>query len=178
MPDGSDPNDPAYPRMYEHNGTAATYRSYMAYVPDRQFGLVLTMNSFDETVPSRWGYLESSVMRLALGHEPRERLPSDGVIRQFARPLYGLVLVLQLAVSLWSLRAQAPTVPAAVAAVVHAGGLAFTLGYAPIAAASPLPVVLRGAPDLGLMTILSVALALTWLGLCIVRARRARRSDQ
>jgi CubicO group peptidase (beta-lactamase class C family) len=171
---GQDPNDPALPLAYEHGGTARTYRTFIEFVPDAGFGLVLAMNTTGEVVQSRWGYLSGGIERIALGRQPVTPVMSESPLRQYAKPAYLLALVLQLAVSAWSLRAgRRRRLALGTAIVVNLAVLALELGYAPLDAGTNLLVVLRLTPDLGLMTVASVGLALTWFVLQLRRIRMA-----
>ena len=185
MDAGQDPNDPALPLAYEHGGAARTYRTFIEFVPDLGFGLVLAMNATDEVVQSRWGYLSGGIEELALGRQPETPVISEGPLRQYAKAAYLLALVLQVAVGAWSLRTRRRRRLALGAAiVVNLAVLALELGYAPLEAGTTLLVVLRLTPDQGLMTGASVVVALVWSVLQMrrpaVRARgriSARRSS-
>jgi CubicO group peptidase (beta-lactamase class C family) len=63
-------DDPALPLVYSHAGETPSSRSFMAFVPEQDFGLVMTMNMTDGTVGSRWDALSDGVIRLALGRAP------------------------------------------------------------------------------------------------------------
>lgn len=161
---GQDPNDPTLPLAYEHGGTARTYRTFIEFVPDARFALVLAMNTTDEVVQSRWGYLSGGIERLALGRQPFSPTATESPLRQHAKLIYVLALVLQLAVSAWSLRARRRRRLALGAAIaVNLPVLALELGYAPLEAGSTLLVVVRLSPDLGLMTVASVVVAMVWV---------------
>ena len=164
MRQSEDPNDPSLPHMYEHDGTASTFRSYIGFVPQRGFGLVMTLNTTDETIPSRWGYLNDGIVRLAVGGQPQVPVISEDLLHHYARLVYVLGLLVQIAVSTWSLfdRRRSPVV-VVVAALVNAGALGLALIYAPVSSGVPLPVLLRLSPDLGLMTLLAGAVTLAWL---------------
>ena len=164
-----DPNDPTLPLMYEHGGNAPTYASYMAYVPDTGFGLAIMANADDEVVPSPWKNFVFDTMRVALGVEPRMAGPNEGLVQQLARPLYALAILLQLVTAIWSLRRRR-WLAIALAAIVNAGALAFMIIYAPMSSEAPLAVLMQSAPDLGLMTVLSVLVAVGWLALLLARA--------
>lgn len=161
---GQDPNDPTLPLAYEHGGTARTYRTFIEFVPDAGFGLVLAMNTTDEVVQSRWGYLSGGIERLVLGRRPGTPMISESPLRQYGKLTYLVALILQLAASAWSLRARRRRRLALGAALaVNLAVLALELVYAPLEAGSTLLVVVRLSPDLGLMTVASVVVAMVWV---------------
>lgn len=173
--EGLDPNDPSLPMMYEHDGAAGTYRSYVGYAPDLGFGLAMTTNAGNEVVPSLWGSFASDTMRVAIGTEPLMAGPREDLLRQLSRPLYALLVLLQLLAAAWSLRSRWRRLAVGLAALANAGILAFMLVYAPESSGAPLALLLRATPDLGLMTVLSVLIAAGWLALLLARTVADRR---
>ena len=165
-----DPNNPSLPMMYEHIGDAATYNSFVGYVPELGFGMVMTANAADNVVGSRWRNFVFDTMRVAVGTEPRMADPNEDLVRQFARPLYGLAILLQILTVIWSLRSRRRRVAIGLAALVNAGVLSLMLIYAPVSSDAPLSNLLRSSPDLGLMTVLAVLVTAGWLVLLLPRA--------
>jgi CubicO group peptidase (beta-lactamase class C family) len=170
-----DPNNPALPLMYEHDGDASTYKSFLAFVPDLRFGMVMTANASDEVVSSPWRNFVFDTMRVANGVEPRMAGPTEDVVRQFARPLYVVAILLQLVTAVWSLRVRRRRLAIGLAALANAGALGLMLIYAPVSSDTPLAVLLRSTPDLGVMTVFSVLVASGWLALLLVRLVANRR---
>jgi len=169
--EGEDLNDPSMPLVYEHDGTATTYRSYAGFVPDRGLGVAMTLNTMDEVVASRWDYLNDGIMRLASGHSPQAPTTSEDWLRRNSRALYVIALICQLSASAWSLLARRGLIAwLIVAAAVNTIVLGLALVYAPSRADGPLQVFLRLTPDLGVMTVLAVAISFFWLGILAVRA--------
>lgn len=174
-----DPNDPTLPMMYEHGGNTPTFASFVAYVPESGFGIALTANVDDEVVPSRWRNFVFDTMRVAVGTPPRMVGPTEDLVRQLARPLYALGILLQLVTAIWSLRDRR-RLPIVLAAVASAGVLAFMLVYAPIVGDTSVAILLRVVPDLALMTVAAVLVAVLWLALMLrswLSDRRGRTTD-
>ncbi len=177
--DGQEPNDPALPLFYGHAGHVATYASFVGFVPATGFGLALTMNADDRVgnAQDRWANVAEAVMGVALGRPPSTAPVSDDLVMENARLLYLLVLAVQVAACAWALRARRRRrLAMGVAAVVNAAALALVLVYAPARSDTPLLVVVRLNPDVGLVTAISVAVAVAWLALEVWQWYRQRRS--
>lgn len=164
-----DPNDPTVPMMYEHSGNLPTYASFVAYVPERGFGVAITANADDKVVESRWTNFVFDTMRVAIGTDPRMAGPTEDLPRQFVRPLYALAILLQLVAAIWSLRSRRRRLAIGVAAAVNLGVLALMVAYPPITAGVSWLILLTAAPDLGLMTVLAFVVAVAWLVLLSIR---------
>jgi CubicO group peptidase (beta-lactamase class C family) len=169
-------DDPALPLVYSHAGETPSSRSFMAFVPEQDFGLVMTMNMTDGTVGSRWDALSDGVIRLALGRAPLPAVTLEDPLTQNAKVAYVLALVVQLVASVWALRARRRRrLAIATAAIVNLAALGLALMYAPASAGTPLRVILRNNPDMGLATMAGMAVAICWFVLQLRQAYRARR---
>jgi CubicO group peptidase (beta-lactamase class C family) len=159
-------DDPALPLVYEHPGQVNTFRSYMGFVPDRGFGLVLAMNANDVFQPPQWEAVSAGVTRLALGRAPLPAPTLEDPLTQYAKALYVLALLVQLLASAWALRARRRRrLAVAVAAGVNLVVVGLALVYAPAKAGLPLLVLMRTHPDMGLATLIILGVAIAWLAL-------------
>jgi hypothetical protein len=150
-------------------------------VPEQKIGVVLLMNTNDPAIESAFGSVGWDVLLIALGHEPMYYPPQENFILQNARPIFISVDILLLASFLWFVRklrswrrnpmSGAPTGASRWRMII--GYVLFPLGIDILLAwfllAIQLPdaratvlVVLRMAPDLGLLVILTLLFTLGW----------------
>jgi CubicO group peptidase (beta-lactamase class C family) len=175
---GQDADDPALPLLYEHAGNAHTFRSYIGFVPDLGFGLAVTMNATDVLGPAAapWDNLGNGIIRLALGREPSPPAVYGDPLDRNARLAYVLGAMAVVAASIWALRARRRRrLAIAIAAVVDLFAVGLALVYAPTKMGEPLVAVVRFFPDLGLMTVAVVAVAIAFFALLLRQALMARR---
>jgi CubicO group peptidase (beta-lactamase class C family) len=165
------------PVVVWHEGSWATFRTLALMVPGQKIGLVLLMNTNDPAVESSFGAIGWDVLLIYLGKEPMYYPPGEDFILQNARPVFVVVNLLLLVSFLWFLRKlrswrQNPLavpsnwkmiagyviLPLAIDILLAWFLLAVQL---PDARATVL-FVLRMAPDMGLLVILTLLFTLGW----------------
>ena len=120
--------------MYQHSGTAITYRSYLAFSPAAHFGIVVLANRDDEVTPSGFDIFTDQLTRTALGTALPPYRPEEDFIRHYSTAVLVGLPLLQLATVLLVARARrrARFVVAAATAVLVAGAsLSLLLAYVP-----------------------------------------------
>ncbi len=164
------------PTVY-HDGDWANYKAVVLMLPSQDYGLALLLNSNDLPIRSVFTYFAWDLTLIATGGEPQFFQPREDVLLHYSRWLgAGLVLVLLLEFllafgGLRRMRARAYRVDFPLGRLLLQAGLPLLLdaavsgfffwGLFPRHAVS-LPIVIRTMPDLGLLSILALLLAVVW----------------
>jgi hypothetical protein len=150
-------------------------------VPEQKIGVVLLMNTNDPAIDSAFASVGWDVLLIQLGKKPRYYPPWENFIRQHGRSIFVVVNILLLASSIWFLRKSRSLRQSATAgAPTGASRWKMILGYIVIPlvvdlflawfllaiqlpdASATVLVVLRMAPDLGLLISLTLFFTLGW----------------
>ncbi|MEP6855897.1 MAG: serine hydrolase domain-containing protein, partial [Pedococcus sp.] len=180
QPPGSTGTEPGVPVMYQHSGTAITYRSYLAFSPAAHFGIVVLANRDDEVTPSGFDIFTDQLTRTALGTALPPYRPEEDFIRHYSTAVLVGLPLLQLATVLLVARARrrARFVVAAATAVLVAGAsLSLLLAYVPSQSTLPILATWQTLPDIAIVTATSIAMALLLVGVLTLH-RRQQRLDQ
>lgn len=142
-----------------HEGEWLNYRSIVLMLPELDYGVVVLMNINDRTVASVYKDIAWDVTLIATGGEAHYFPPSQDFIVRYSLWIFSGVAVLLLAGLLWSLsRRNGSWLPLP----LNLGLLAYLhLKLLPDNAVN-IPVLLRGAPDLGILVSLVTLLAVGW----------------
>jgi hypothetical protein len=146
-------------------------------VPDAGFGLTVTMNATDVLGPAaaRWDNISDGIIRLALGRQPFPPAVYGDLLDQNAKLAYALGVLIAVAASVWALRARRRRrLAIATATLINVAAVGLALIYAPSRAGDPLLVFVRLFPDVGLMTVVGVGVAIVFFGLLLRQAYRER----
>jgi hypothetical protein len=164
------------PILYSHEGSWANYRTIAILEPQKKVGLVLLMNTNNPAIDSAYGMVGWDVLSIYSGNSPAYNPPAEDFIRQNARLVFAGIVLLLAASLVWftgKLRrwvrqpSTAPRrwkllgyllIPLALDAFIAWYLLTVELPQAK----STLFFVLRMAPDIGLLTLLVLLLAMVW----------------
>lgn len=179
LPPGDAGTEPGVPLMYQHSGTAITYRSFLAFSPGAHYGIVVLVNRDDEVTPSGFDIFTDQLTRTALGTELPPYHADEDLLRRYSGALLVGLPLLQLATLLMAARARrrrrfALAVVSAV--LVSLLSLSVLLGYVPSQSTLPLVATWQVLPDVASVTAMSVALALLVVVVVGTRVRRRRLS--
>lgn len=165
------------PIVVSHEGSWSSFRTLALMVPEQRLGIVLLMNTNDPAIDSAFGSVGWDVLLISLGNEPMYYPPNEDFVRQNARFIFIGVNILLLAsciwfarkirslrqrpgagMSRWKMIARYVVIPLAVDMLLAWFLLAKELPDA----SSTVLVVLRQAPDLGLLVTLTLLFTLGW----------------
>ena len=93
--DGEDDAHYKAPIILEHSGSFATFASEMVLMPDAGLGIVVLTNLNDEAAPSRFYQAHIGIASILSGLEPQALTSYDDPIRQVAKPLMLVTVLLQ-----------------------------------------------------------------------------------
>ncbi len=187
------------PILLYHEGSWANFRTIVILDPQKKTGLVLLMNTNDPAIDSSYGLVGWDVFSIYAGNEPSYYPPGEDFIRQHSRLVFAVVALLLLAslggffrkLRSWSRQTSAIPrrwkllgyllIPLAVDGFIVWFLLAVEL---PLAKAT-LAVLLRMAPDIGLLTLVVLLLAIiggaartVWMLRAFLARRRLERRSQ
>jgi CubicO group peptidase (beta-lactamase class C family) len=163
------------PELVEHGGAWANAHTYVGLVPAEGWGFALLVNAGDFAQGSRFLVLEQNVLRILEGHDLLDWTPGEDALTQNGRLVAAGLLVAELASLGWWLRRFRRL--AAGAVFVRRGGPlvagALSLGldlfvvwlylvYAPTSVESTFTALLRASPDLAVLALPALALAIVW----------------
>jgi CubicO group peptidase (beta-lactamase class C family) len=159
-----------------HEGDWANYKSLAFMIPEINYGMILLMDTNNVSVTSAFRYFGWDIALIASGGEAQYFPPSESFVVRYARPLFGAVVVALAGMLAFTLaknkahrrfQAAGAILMLASAVIVSAGLLGFIfLKLLPDNTAN-LPLLVRGAPDLGLLVILIMLLCLAWIAASI-----------
>jgi CubicO group peptidase (beta-lactamase class C family) len=164
------------PVLFHHQGSWANYRTIAILEPQKKTGLVLLMNTNDPAIDSAYGMVGWDVLSIYSGIEPSNYPPYEDFIRQNSRLVFAGIILLLGASMFWFIRKlrgwgrQPSTAPRGrkliwyllIPLVLDAFITWFLLGMQIPQAKSTLSFVLRIAPDIGMLTLLVLLLAIVW----------------
>jgi len=96
------------PIILEHSGSLGTFASEMVLMPEASLGIVVLTNLNDEAAPSRFYQAHVGIASILSGLEPPELTSYDDPLRQVAKPLMLVTVLLQavgIAIAVRRLRA-------------------------------------------------------------------------
>ena len=163
------------PLLAEHQGEWGNSHTYLAMVPSSRLGLALVINANDTSAPSRLKAIDTNILRILHGQAPVPAVVQEDWLQRYSWAV-SLALLLAELLSLWlSLRVLLRTRGTSAGggrlrllAVGLAGltldGLALWLCfiYAPAKFDTGLAVIIRQFPDVGVMLVPVLGLALFW----------------
>lgn len=173
-PPESGPISEPVPDLVEHGGSWETARTYIGLVPERDWGIVVLANVNDQTMSTRYFYVELGLLSILSGTSPpAPRLFEPPLIR-YGKQLLVILFLLQLVAIAWTAwvvrRARAGARPPRVAIVtgavlalaLDAVVLYLLLSVAPGWYGRSVDQIARSAPDVGPLMILMLVLAAAW----------------
>jgi hypothetical protein len=180
------------PALVEHDGTWGTGHSYVGMVPAEGWGIALLVNAWDFAQASRFSLVEQNILRILEGKDALSWTPSEEPLLQNGRLVAVGLLALEVASLAWwvrRLRGLARRPASRRLRLVVQGALALGLDvlviwlyllYAPEQYESTFWALLRGSPDLALVALPTLGLALIWgpvrtvlLAWFLLKARRS-----
>lgn len=160
-----------------HEGGWWNYRSIALMLPELSYGVVILMNTNDRTVESVFKNIAWDVTLIATGADPYYFQPEEDFLVRNSLAIFSGMAVILLVGLLWSLLRRKGPKPAwldLIPLAVSLGLLAYLhLKLLPDNAAN-LWVLLRGAPDLGILISLVTLLAAGWAVTSLLLFRKAR----
>jgi CubicO group peptidase (beta-lactamase class C family) len=145
-----------------HEGEWLNYRSIALMLPELDYGVVVLMNINDRTVASAYKDIAWDVTLIATGGEAYYFPPSEDFIVRYSLWIFSGVAVFLLGGLLWSLSRQNNSWRTLIPLPVNLGLLAYLhLNLLPENDVN-IPILLRGAPDLGILVSLVTLLAVGW----------------
>jgi CubicO group peptidase (beta-lactamase class C family) len=163
------------PLLAEHQGEWGNSHTYLAMVPSSRLGVALVINANDTSAPSRLKAIDTNILRILHGQAPVPAVIQEDWLQRYSWAV-ALGLLLAELVSLWlALRAllssrgtydgggRLSLLAAGLAALaldVFALWLCFS--YAPARFDTGLAVIIRQFPDVGVMLVPVLGLALFW----------------
>jgi CubicO group peptidase (beta-lactamase class C family) len=175
--DASAPNY-SVPVMYEHGGDHVSAATGILFLPEERWGVVVLLNTNDESAPSRFHQLHYGIATILLGGEPAMTVAYEDALGQYGRTILVAVVALQVIGVVWALRrlrawrrlpASRPRSGLAVAvqlvpALLLDIGVTVAIWWilADKAAGAPFEVVARYAPDIALLILVITVLGVGW----------------
>lgn len=159
------------PLLVEHQGEWGNSHTYQAMVPASGLGVALVINANDTSAPSRLKAIDTNVLRILHGHSPMPAVVHEDWLQRNSWAvslalLLAELLSLGLALSVLLRRpAGKRWIPWAVGlAALALDGFALWLCfiYAPAKFDTNLMVIVRQFPDVGIMLVPVLALAIAW----------------
>jgi CubicO group peptidase (beta-lactamase class C family) len=175
-----DPTEPGpqaaftLPALVEHDGIWGTAHSYVGMVPAQGWGFAVLVNAWDFAQPSRFSLIDQNILRILVGKDARSWSATEEPLLQNGRLVAVALLVLEVLSLLWWLLrfrrlARRPATRRLRLVVQEAASLgldAFVvwlyLIYAPEHFENTFWTIVRQSPDLGLVGLPTLALALFW----------------
>ncbi|WP_411375717.1 hypothetical protein ACLH0K_04940 [Arthrobacter sp. MPF02] len=161
------------PLLAEHQGEWGNSHTYLAMVPSSRLGVALVINANDTSAPSRLKSIDTNILRILHGQEPVPAVVHEDWLQRYSWAVAFALLFAEL-LSLWlALRVLLPKLPrkpgklrlwsvvlGALALDAFALWLCFI--YAPAKFDTGLAVIVRQFPDVGVMLVPVLGLALIW----------------
>lgn len=172
-PAGAGGSDAGLPLLAEHQGEWGNSHTYLAMVPSSRLGVALVINANDTSAPSRLKSIDTNILRILHGQDPVPAVVHEDWLQRYSWAVALALLIAEL-LSLWlALRVLFPRLPRKPGKLrVFVVGLgALTLDalalwlcfiYAPAKFDTGLTVIIRQFPDVGVMLVPVLGLALLW----------------
>ncbi|WP_258805065.1 serine hydrolase domain-containing protein [Pseudarthrobacter sp. NS4] len=168
-------NEATLPLLAEHQGEWGNSHTYLAMVPSSRLGVALVINANDTAAPSRLKAIDTNILRILHGQAPVPAVIQEDWLQRYSWAV-SLALLLAELLSLWlALRVLLTTrgtsggggrwrLPAVGLPALALDGLALWLCfiYAPARFDTGLAVIIRQFPDVGVMLVPVLGLALFW----------------
>lgn len=170
---GEQPDADTLPLLAEHQGEWGNSHTYQAVVPASGLGVAMVINANDTSAPSRLKAIDTNVLRILHGQPPAPTVVQEDWLQRYSWAV-SLGLLLAELLSLWLALAVLHRSPPAAGKrwtpwAVGLGALAldgFALWlcfiYAPAKFDTHLAVIVRQFPDVGVMLVPVLALAVIW----------------
>ncbi len=166
---GSAVPEEALPRLLEHQGEWGNSHTYLGMVPSSGLGVALVINANDAAAPSRLKAIDTNILRILHGQEPVPAVIYEDWLQRYSWAV-ALALLLAELLSLWLgarclLRrgpARLPLAYVVAALALDTFVLWLCLDYAPARFDTHLLVVIRQFPDVGLLLVPALVLAVAW----------------
>ncbi|TLM71590.1 beta-lactamase family protein [Pseudarthrobacter sp. NamB4] len=161
------------PLLAEHQGEWGNSHTYLAMVPSSGLGVALVINANDTSAPSRLKSIDTNILRILHGQEPIPAVVHEDWLQRYSWAV-ALVLLLAELLSLWlALRVllarprgnagrKRLLVVGLAALALDAFALWLCFIYAPARFDTGLAVIIRQFPDVGVMLVPVLGLALLW----------------
>lgn len=171
-----DQNGYTVPIAISHEGSWANYRTIVILVPQKKIGVTVLMNTNNPAIESAFAMVGWNVLAIYSGYEPSYYPPGEDFIRQHARIIFTVIFIILFVSMIWfrrklrQLNQQPDSMPRW--RLIFGNillPLSIDIFIAWFILAKELPqanttvlLILRGAPDIGLLTVLILSLALGW----------------
>ena len=167
-----------------HEGDWDNYKSVMLILPGLEYGVVLLMNTNDPSIASVFRDFAWDATLIATGGEAYYFQPSEDPIVRYARLIFGGIVLLLLAGLVWSMTRWRRAGQSRERAWRYLLPLPFNLALLAYLHLGLLPdndvdlrILLRSAPDMGLLAVLVTLLTLGWSLVSVLLFMRARRAQ-
>jgi CubicO group peptidase (beta-lactamase class C family) len=160
-----------------HDGDWVNYKSMAFLIPELEYGLIMLMNTNDPAIPSAFRFFAWDLTLIATGGQPQYFPPAEDYITQNSRWIASVILILLLLLSggvvsalrkLKKVRKGHPTSDPTLFLILLIPLITGTaligyifLKFLPDHNAS-LPVLIRFAPDLGILVLLFLLFFIGW----------------
>ncbi|WP_193312819.1 serine hydrolase domain-containing protein [Georgenia subflava] len=175
-PSGTSPDTSALPTVYEHNGSWPNSHTFLAFVPEQDRGVALVVNGNDQARESALVGLDHNLLRLLAGHDAVHVPVTDEPLQRYGWAIAAVFLGLELVSLGWSVRRlrARPAGPSGVRSrtsllrtalpplVLDAVVVWLVLAYIPARFFTTPAELIRLNPDLGVLIVPGLALALVW----------------
>ena len=166
--DAASPGEAA-PTALSHGGQWLGFNHTLLFIPEKDWGMVLLLNSNDPATSSAYSNIAFDVALLALGREVQNYPPGEDWLSRHLRPLSVVVIILLFIigfVALRRLRGQSFTRQDSrffVGTAILDWGLVIYLLFIRLPNnESSIPLVMRFEPDLGIMLLVLLLLTAVW----------------
>lgn len=161
------------PLLAEHQGEWGNSHTYLAMVPSSGLGVALVINANDTSAPSRLKSIDTNILRILHGQAPVPAVVHEDWLQRYSWAVALALLAAEL-LSLWlALRVLLPRPHGTYgrlrllsvglgALVLDAFALWLCFSYAPAKFDTGLEVIIRQFPDVGVMLVPVLGLALFW----------------
>lgn len=171
VPPEEQPDLDSLPLLVEHQGEWGNSHTYQAMVPASGLGITMVINANDTSAPSRLKAIDTNILRILHGQQPAPAVIQEDWLQRYSWAV-SLALLLAELLSLALALSVLLRKPAAKRWMPWATGLAalaldgFALWlcfiYAPTHFDTNLAVIIRQFPDVGVMLVPVLALAIIW----------------
>ncbi|MBT2519739.1 serine hydrolase [Arthrobacter sp. ISL-28] len=165
------PDMDTLPLLVEHQGEWGNSHTYQAMVPASSLGVALVINANDTSAPSRLKAIDTNVLRILHGQPPAPAVVHEDWLQRNSWAVSLALLLAQLLslglalyVLLWRSGGKRwmPWAVGLTALVLDGFALWLCFIYAPTKFDTNLAVIIRQFPDVGVMLVPVLALAIAW----------------
>jgi len=170
------PNVETYTAI-SHEGGGPYFHSFVLLVPEKKIGIILLINMDDPTIESILSYTGWITAEIYFGKDPTYPQPSEPIIFQYSRIIYGVIILLLITGVFWSIhhlrcwhrqsdkynhRLKMFLIYVLIPLIVDISLAIYIFSILLPQYDTTLPTVLVFAPDLGIMVMLILILTIVW----------------